>query len=145
MLYVSAADRKPPSPYFSYSRAPYAPSLPAIVVAWLVDHIEESESQMAGKSTTTVEVEIFGATYHVRGDSDSEYLQDLAAVIDGKMQEVAAQVKTVDRTRIAILAALNVADELAQCKRRLGQGGGSEAIGETISKLTGDLNDALEA
>ena len=100
---------------------------------------------MAGKSTTTVEVEIFGATYHVRGDNNSEYLQDLAVVIDGKMQEVAAQVKTVDRTRIAILAALNVADELAQCKERLGQGGGSEAIGETISKLTGDLNDALEA
>ena len=99
---------------------------------------------MAGKSTTTVEVEIFGSTYHVRGDSDSDYLQELASLVDAKMQEVADHLKTVDRTKIAILAALNVADELAQCRRQLGEGGGSDAIGEKISKLTGDLNAALE-
>ena len=100
---------------------------------------------MAGKSTTTVEVEIFGSTYHVRGDSNSQYLQELAALVDEKMQEVADHIKTVDRSKIAILAALNVADELAQCRQLLDQGGGSEAIGEKVSKLTGDLNDALGA
>ena len=98
---------------------------------------------MSGRTSTTVEVEIFGDTYHVRGDSDPEYLQELAALVDEKMQEVAAQVKTVDRTKIAILAALNVADDLVQA--RGDQGGGTEAIAGKLSKLTGDLNQALQA
>ncbi len=97
---------------------------------------------MAGKRTTTIEVEIFGASYHVRGDSDSEYLQELAALVDEKMQEVAVHLKTVDRTKIAILAALNLADELVQ--RKEGRGGGNEAVTAKISKLTGDLNEALQ-
>ena len=98
---------------------------------------------MAGKSTTTLEVEIFGDTYHVRGDNDSEYLQQLAALVDEKMRNVATHLKTLDRTKIAILAALNVADELVQC--RTDQGGGNEALTEKISKLTGELNEALKA
>jgi len=97
---------------------------------------------MAGKRTTTIEVEIFGASYHVRGDSDSEYLQELAALVDEKMQEVSVHLKTVDRTKIAILAALNLADDLVQ--RKKGRGGGNEAVTAKISKLTGDLNEALQ-
>ncbi len=97
---------------------------------------------MAGKSTTTLEVEIFGDTYHVRGDNDSEYLQELAALVDEKMRNVATHLKTLDRTKIAILAALNVADELVQCRKD--QGGGNEALTEKITKLTGELNEALK-
>ena len=98
---------------------------------------------MNTRSTTTLEVEIFGETYHVRGDNDPEYLQELAALVDAKMTEVAAHLKTVDRTKIAILAALNVADDLVRCRKD--QGGGTEVVNKKISKLTGDLNEALRA
>ena len=98
---------------------------------------------MTGKSTTTVEVQIFGATYHVRGDNDSDYLQELAALVDQKMQEVAAHLKTVDQTKIAVLAALNVADDLVRCRKD--QGGEIEAVTKKISKLTGELNEALQS
>ena len=98
---------------------------------------------MTAKSTTTVEVEIFGATYQVRGDNDADYLQELAALVDQKMQEVAAHLKTVDRTKIAVLAALNVADDLVQCRKD--QGGEIEAVTKKISKLTGELNEALQS
>ena len=97
---------------------------------------------MTGKTITTVEVEIFGEAYHVRGDNNSDYLQELAALVDEKMQEVAVHLKTVDRTKIAILAALNLADDLVQAKQN--QGGGTEALTEKISKLTGDLNEAVQ-
>ena len=98
---------------------------------------------MMARSTTTVEVEIFGDTYRVRGDKQPEYLQELAALVDAKMSEVAAHLKTVDRTKIAVLAALNVADDLVRCRKD--QGGGTEAVNKKISKLTGDLNEALQA
>lgn len=98
---------------------------------------------MTARSTTTVEVEIFGDTYLVRGDNEPEYLQELAALVDVKMSEVAAHLKTVDRTKIAVLAALNVADDLVRCRKD--QGGGTEAVNKKISKLTGDLNEALQA
>ena len=97
---------------------------------------------MMARSTTTVEVEIFGDTYRVRGDKQPEYLQELAALVDAKMSEVAAHLKTVDRTKIAVLAALNVADDLVRSRKD--QGGGTEAVNKKISKLTGDLNEALQ-
>ncbi|MFP5287367.1 MAG: cell division protein ZapA, partial [Thermoanaerobaculia bacterium] len=55
--------------------------------------------------STNTEVEIFGGVYNVRGSEDTEYLQNLAALVDRKMREVAQHVKG-DVTRIAILAAL---------------------------------------
>ncbi len=98
---------------------------------------------MSNKSITTVEVEIFGVTYPVRGDKGSEHLHQLAALVDQKMQEVAAHLKSVDRTKIAILAALNIADELVRARE--GSKGGSAANEAAIAKLTGNLNEALEA
>lgn len=98
---------------------------------------------MSTKSITTVEVEIFGATYHVRGDNGSEHLHQLAALVDQKMQEVAAHLNSVDRTKIAILAALNIADELV--RTREGSAGESTTNEDAkIAKLTKDLNQALQ-
>ncbi len=59
-----------------------------------------------------VHVEIFGQTYAVRAGADPGYVERLAAFVDGRMKEVARSTKTVDSQRIAVLAALNVADEL---------------------------------
>lgn len=97
---------------------------------------------MATKPTTATDVSIFGSVYHVRGDKGPEYLQDLAELVDGRMREIADQVSTVDTAKIAILAALNIADELKQCRKQ--QEGERVEIEERVGRLTGELEKALQ-
>jgi cell division protein ZapA len=92
-------------------------------------------------SSTTTQVEIFGEVYSVRGSDENGYLQELAALVDRKMREVAGQVKG-DTARIAILAALNLADELFQIQNR--QEGERVEIREKVAALTEELTHALE-
>ncbi len=63
-----------------------------------------------------VRVEIFDQAYNLRG-SDAEYILKLAEYVDGKMRAVAEQTHTVDTARLAVLAALNIADEYHLLKR----------------------------
>ncbi len=93
-------------------------------------------------SATTTPVEIFGEVYHVRGNDENGYLQGLADLVDRKMREVAEHVKTSDKGRIAILAALNLADELFQAQSR--QEGERVEIREKVAALTQELGQALE-
>ncbi len=97
---------------------------------------------MSTKGTTATEVEIFGALYHVRGDKDPEYLRDLADEVDHKMREIAQQVSTVDTGKIAILVALNLTDELFQCRKH--QDGDRVEIEEKVQELAGRLGEALQ-
>ncbi len=59
-----------------------------------------------------VVVEIFGNQYKVRGDCDPEQIQEIARYVDGKMKEVASKTPVSSLASIAILAALNIAEEL---------------------------------
>ena len=93
------------------------------------------------RTTTTTDVEIFGSTYHVRGDKDPELLQELAGLVDGKMREIAQQVSTVDTGKIAILAALNIADELLQCRKQ--QEGERVEIQDKVTRLAERLEGVL--
>ena len=63
---------------------------------------------------SVTQVEIFGQTYNVRAEGDSTYIHDLARFVDSRMKEVAERTATVDTTKIAILAALNISDDLYQ-------------------------------
>ena len=67
-------------------------------------------------SNNSVRVEIFDQAYNLRG-SDPEYILKLAEYVDGKMRAVAEQTHTVDTARLAVLAALNIADEYHLVKR----------------------------
>ena len=72
-----------------------------------------------------VTVQIYDQTYHLSGQN-AEHIRQLAAQVDAKMRAVAAQGRTVDSLRVAVLAALNMADELSQrseapSSARLGQ------------------------
>ena len=94
--------------------------------------------------STTTPVEIFGEVYHVRGDDENGYLQSLADLVDRKMREVAERVKG-DTARIAILVALNLADELSQLQYlQKGQEGERVEIREKMAALTEELTHALE-
>lgn len=97
---------------------------------------------MSSKVPTATEVEIFGALYHVRGDKDPEYLRELADEVDQKMREIAQQVSTVDTGKIAILVALNLTDELFQCRKH--QDGDRVEIEEKVQELAGRLGEALQ-
>ena len=69
----------------------------------------------------SVRVEIFDQAYNLRG-SDPEYILKLAEYVDSKMRAVAEATNTIDTVRLAVLAALNIADEyhLLQKKQETG-------------------------
>jgi cell division protein ZapA len=66
---------------------------------------------------SVTQVEIFGQTYSVRAEGESSYIHDLARFVDSRMKEVAEQTATVDTTKIAILAALNISDDLYRVRK----------------------------
>ena len=92
----------------------------------------------ASDSTT---VEIFGETYNVRGEGDPNYLAELARFVDSRMREVAAEVATVDAVKIAILAALNIADEFSRYRKQREQMSGSWI--EKTEELSDRLNKVI--
>ncbi|HEY1657746.1 MAG TPA: cell division protein ZapA [Candidatus Sulfotelmatobacter sp.] len=65
----------------------------------------------------SVRVEIFDQAYNLRG-SDPEYILKLAEYVDSKMRAVAQATNTIDTVRLAVLAALNIADEYHLLKRK---------------------------
>ncbi|HET9677903.1 MAG TPA: cell division protein ZapA [Solirubrobacterales bacterium] len=94
--------------------------------------------------STTTQVEIFGEVYNVRGSDENGHLQNLADLVDRRMREVAEHVKG-DTARIAILVALNLADELSQAQNfQNGQEGERVEIREKVAALTEELTHALE-
>ncbi|MBW2278567.1 MAG: cell division protein ZapA [Deltaproteobacteria bacterium] len=97
---------------------------------------------MSAKTTTATEVEIFGSVYHVRGEKNPEYLHSLAEMVDRKMREIGQHVSTVDTSKIAILAALNLADELVQSRTE--QEGERAEIEAKVTVLAGELDEALK-
>ena len=68
-----------------------------------------------------VHVDIFGQTYTVRAGTDAGYVQKLAAYVDSQMAEVSRAAGAVDSVRIAVLAALNIADECFQLRAQEGE------------------------
>src|ERR687894_508107 len=76
-----------------------------------------NKSNMDQASTPTIRVEIYNQTYNIRSDGDSEYITQLAEFVDGRMREISSGTLTVDSLKVAILAALHIADELHRLKR----------------------------
>jgi len=91
-----------------------------------------------GNLSGYVTVEIYDQVYHLSGQ-DADHIRELAARVDGKMRAVAAHGRTVDSLRVAVMAALNLADELAQAS------GGDVGQGHArATNLRGLLDEVLE-
>jgi cell division protein ZapA len=73
-----------------------------------------------GAKEDLVHVEIFGQTYAVRGGEDPAYVERLAEYVDEQMKEVGRTSGAVDSVRVAVLAALNLADECFRLRQDLG-------------------------
>src|SRR5450755_1636180 len=80
---------------------------------------EKQEARLAqSNGNGSVRVEIYDQTYQLRG-SDAEYIGKLADYVDTKMRLIAQQASTVDSLRVAVLAALNIADEYLMLKSKI--------------------------
>jgi cell division protein ZapA len=95
---------------------------------------EEPRSNESGYVT----VEIYDQTYHLSGQ-DANHIRELAARVDAKMRAVAAKGRTVDSLRVAVMAALNLADELSQAGT-----GNAEQGHARAANLRGLLDEVLE-
>jgi cell division protein ZapA len=94
--------------------------------------------QDAGNSS--VRVEIFDQGYNLRG-TDPDYILRLAEYVDTKMRAVSEQTHTVDTARLAVLAALNIADEYHLLRRKTD--GGSTDSSKRARQLINALDDVL--
>jgi len=65
-----------------------------------------------------MKIEIYDQTYSVQANENEEYLNELAAYVDSKMRTVAEETRTVDTVKVAVLAALNIADEMFTLRQR---------------------------
>jgi cell division protein ZapA len=97
------------------------------------------------KTPNMIPVEIYGQTYNLRGDGNSSYLIDLAAFVDRKMREVSDHTATVDSLRVAILAALNIADEHFQLRTAEEENHRivSDRLGRLVEILDRDLSNPV--
>jgi cell division protein ZapA len=96
----------------------------------------------------SIAVEIYDQIYNLRG-TDPAYIQQLAHVVDAKMRAVSALGNTVDSLRVAVLAALNIADELQSLRQRHETLAGSLSLSQVTMRsragsLAGLLDEVLE-
>lgn len=69
----------------------------------------------------SIQVQIFDKSYTVQGELDEAYVQGLARLVDEKMRAIAEASGSVDGARIAVLAALNLADEMETYRKERGE------------------------
>jgi len=91
----------------------------------------------SGSTSVSVRVEIYDQTYHLRG-TDPEYISRLAEYVDTKMRLIAQQAATVDSLRVAVLAALNIADEFHVLRRQY------DSVASDYNARAGELEGALD-
>ncbi len=67
---------------------------------------------------TAVKVNIYNQAYNLRANGDDDqYVRHIAEYVDARMQEISAQTNVLDYGKIAVLAALNIADELHRARQ----------------------------
>ena len=116
-----------------------------------------SNAETSGRPSTAasrveqnyVTVDIYDQAYHLSGP-DSSHVERLAARVDSRMRAVASTGRTADSLRVAVLAALNLADELARAEDRLRRLEGTLDVAESANlhiraaSLSGLLDTVLE-
>jgi cell division protein ZapA len=69
--------------------------------------------------TRVVPVQIQGLEYPIRSNLDADYIASLAAYVDGKIRAAIDTAPSGDALRVAVIAALNIADELFRCRETI--------------------------
>lgn len=72
--------------------------------------------------TKTIEIEIYGQRYAIKGDAEEDYVKRLAAYVDEQMRSLAPGMKTATLAKVAVLAAINITHQLFQSEQLRRQG-----------------------
>ena len=92
---------------------------------------------------TSVQVNIFGQIYNIKGMEDDSYIRELAAFLDAKMREVQQGTNTADPHRVAILTALTICDELFRLRdQHQSLENTTETTLENLLRITEDADNA---
>ena len=94
------------------------------------------------KDAEGIRVVIYDQEYFVRGDLNEEYIQKLGNFVDAKMRAIAGRTRTVDSLRVAVLAALNIADEYHQIKAKCEEDG--KRVDEKVEECSRMLDRFLK-
>ena len=89
-----------------------------------------------------VQVQIFGHSYNIRGEADQEYILGVAAYVDRKMREITEKLPVASLSKVAILASLNIADELL--KERAQRDSRERNLNDRAAHLNAVLDGLLE-
>lgn len=93
--------------------------------------------------SSKVKVNIFGQSYSIKGDASPDYILELADYLNKRMDEVSANISNGTTTQVAILAALNIADEYFQVKKMKFGESSVAAIEEKTNRLIAMLDEGL--
>ena len=85
-----------------------------------------------------IEVDIFGQTFTVNSEDDEKYVRQLASYVDQRMRQVGGTAKTTVSLRVAIMAAMSIADEYYKASRREAE------IEQEAARLSSVLVERLE-
>ncbi len=89
-----------------------------------------------------VQVQIFGHSYTIRGEADQDYIMGVASYVDRKMREITEKLPVASLSKVAILASLNIADELFKERARHEQN--QEQLDRRAARLNAVLDDLLQ-
>ena len=93
---------------------------------------------MTEPQSNNIIVQIYGTEYSIKGESDIEYMQDIANYIDQKMRDVQKNTAVKSALKVSILAALNIVDELFHEREKNQQV--TRELEQRIQKLTELVN-----
>jgi cell division protein ZapA len=91
------------------------------------------------ENKNVVQVEIFGHGYTIKGEADHDYISGVAGYVDRKMREVTEKMPVASLSKVAILASLNIADELFKERAQ------RDRFVRELEARTARMNLALEA
>lgn len=86
---------------------------------------------MANQQRTRVEVDIYGQTYKMVGTESSSHMRQVASVVDDRMREISTKNPHLDITKIAVLTAVNSANDYIKVKEQV------EQLEKELNKLKG--------
>lgn len=88
--------------------------------------------------TKAIDIEIYGQRYIIKGEADEPYVRKLASFVDEHMRQVGKDMKTATLSKLAVLAAINIAHELFQAERL------RETEGADVERRVLSLLDTIE-
>jgi cell division protein ZapA len=96
-----------------------------------------SKTEMDSMLPEAIEVTIFNQTYRLRSKTNEEHVREIARLVDERMRQISSQMSTYDVVKIAVLTALNIADEMQNLRKYYEQ-----EVQPLLSKLSDHQGEA---